>query len=127
MHVEALAYTRQTLGYARPDGLSDSLDKGAGAWPGDVEVPGGEWSLGSTPRDGFVFDNEKWAHALDIVPFRIAKAQFSASLRSSWPANLAPLLALLNELVKEDSQKLTASEKISLAQACDALRSALEA
>jgi hypothetical protein len=59
--------------------------------------------------------------------FRIAKAQFSASLRSSWPANLAPLLALLNELVKEDSQKLTASEKISLAQACDALRSALEA
>ena len=74
MHVEALAYTRQTLGYARPDGLSDSLDKGAGARPGDVEVPGGEWSLGSTTRDGFVFDNEKWAHALDIVPFRIAKA-----------------------------------------------------
>ena len=74
MHVEALAYTRQTLGYARPQGLGHPATRAAGAWPGDVEVPGGVWRLGSTPADGFIFDNEKWAHEVDIAPFRIAKA-----------------------------------------------------
>jgi ergothioneine biosynthesis protein EgtB len=74
MHVEALAYTRQTLGYGRPAGLGDPPADGAGAWPDDVEVPGGRWRLGSTPDDGFVFDNEKWAHAVELTPFRIAKA-----------------------------------------------------
>ncbi len=37
-------------------------------------MPGGRWRLGSTPADGFVFDNEKWAHEVDVAPFRIAKA-----------------------------------------------------
>jgi iron(II)-dependent oxidoreductase len=74
MHVEALAYTRQTLGYARPEGLGRPAAHGAGPWPGDVEVPGGHWRLGSTPADGFVFDNEKWAHEVGMAPFRIAKA-----------------------------------------------------
>jgi iron(II)-dependent oxidoreductase len=74
MHVEALAYTRQTLGYPRPEGLGDPPARGGGAWPGDVEVPGGRWRLGSTPADGFVFDNEKWAHEVEVAPFRIAKA-----------------------------------------------------
>ena len=73
MHVEALAYTRQTLGYARPDGL------GAPAIPppglaGRRRRAGRTWRLGSTPADGFVFDNEKWAHEVAIAPFRIAKA-----------------------------------------------------
>ena len=74
MHVEALAYTRQTLGYARPESLGPTATHGPGAWPGDAEVPGGRWRLGSTPADGFVFDNEKWAHDIPIAPFRIAKA-----------------------------------------------------
>jgi len=74
MHDEALAYTRQTHGYARPQGLGDAAKHGAGAWEGDVDVPGGRWQLGSTPADGFVFDNEKWGHAVEIAPFRIAKA-----------------------------------------------------
>jgi len=74
MHVEALAYTRQTLGYPRPDSLGRRAERGAGAWPGDVEVPGGRWRLGSAPADGFIFDNEKWAHEVEISPFRIAKA-----------------------------------------------------
>jgi ergothioneine biosynthesis protein EgtB len=74
MHVEALAYTRQTLGYARPEGLPAAASKSVSAWPGDVDVPGGQWRLGSTAADGFVFDNEKWAHATDLAPFRIAKA-----------------------------------------------------
>src|SRR5262249_43033226 len=74
MHVEALAYTRQTLSYARPEGLGRPGTNGAGACPGDVEVPGGRWRLGSMPADGFIFDNEKWAHDVGIAPFRIAKA-----------------------------------------------------
>jgi len=74
MHVEALAYTRQTLGYARPEHRGSAAAQGAGAWSGDVDVPGGRWQLGSTPADGFVFDNEKWGHEVAIAPFRIAKA-----------------------------------------------------
>jgi gamma-glutamyl hercynylcysteine S-oxide synthase len=74
MHVEALAYTRQTLGYARPQVLGRPAADRAGAWEGDVAVPGGYWQLGSTSADGFVFDNEKWAHDVETAPFHIAKA-----------------------------------------------------
>jgi len=74
MHVEALTYTRQTLGYSAPERIGKAATKGVGIWPGDVDIPGGRWRLGSRPTDGFVFDNEKWAHAIDIAPFRIAKA-----------------------------------------------------
>ena len=44
------------------------------ALPGDAAVPGGAWRLGSTAADGFVFDNEKWAHETALAPFRIARA-----------------------------------------------------
>jgi iron(II)-dependent oxidoreductase len=74
MHTEALAYMRQTLGYPRPDALGDRALPRAGNLPGDVDVPGGTWRLGATPADGFVFDNEKWAHAVELEPFRIARA-----------------------------------------------------
>jgi iron(II)-dependent oxidoreductase len=74
MHVEALAYTRQTLGYARPENLGRPAGQGAGGCPGDVEIPGGAWRLGSSPGDGFIFDNEKWQHEVTIAPFRIARA-----------------------------------------------------
>ena len=73
MHAEALAYTRQTLGYPAPKNFGAPAPR-AGALFGDAEVPGGRWQLGSTPADGFVFDNEKWAHAVELEPFRIAKA-----------------------------------------------------
>src|SRR5262249_10449140 len=66
MNAEPRAYPRQTLGYPRPQGLGRPAADPAGAWPGDVAVPGGRWQLGSTPADGFVFDNEKWAHAVEI-------------------------------------------------------------
>jgi gamma-glutamyl hercynylcysteine S-oxide synthase len=74
MHAEALAYTRQTLGYPAPVDLGPAQTPRAGAFPGDVAVPGGTWQLGSTAADGFVFDNEKWAHAVELEPFCIAKA-----------------------------------------------------
>jgi iron(II)-dependent oxidoreductase len=50
-------------------------------------VPGGRWRLGSTATEGFIFDNEKWAHEVEIAPFRIAKApvtnaEFAAFIES---------------------------------------------
>ena len=76
MHSEALAYTRQTLGYSAPASALEafSADFGGGAFPGDVEITGGKFLIGATRDFPFVFDNEKWAHEVDIEPFRIARA-----------------------------------------------------
>jgi len=74
MHVEALTYSRQTLAYAPLVELGETRHPAAGGWPGDVGVPGGTWRLGATAADGFVFDNEKWAHETPLAPFRIARA-----------------------------------------------------
>ena len=74
MHVEALTYSRQTLSYAPPGALGEPRRPDAGGLPGDAAVPGGAWRLGSTAADGFVFDNEKWAHETALAPFRIARA-----------------------------------------------------
>jgi len=41
---------------------------------GDVQIPGGTFWLGATPDEPFVFDNEKWAHPLEIEPFALARA-----------------------------------------------------
>jgi gamma-glutamyl hercynylcysteine S-oxide synthase len=76
MHAEALAYTRQTLGYPAPRlGIDEAANVGSGGpFPGDVEVPGGAFVVGATADFPFVFDNEKWAHTVEIKPFRIARA-----------------------------------------------------
>lgn len=88
MHAEALAYTRQTHGYAAPDfggrlAATGSTDAYFGAYPGDAAVGGGRFLQGATPAGGFVFDNEKWAHEVVIEPFHISKiavtnAEFAA-------------------------------------------------
>ncbi len=76
MHDEAFLYSRQTLAYPEPDlsGPARPADADAGPWPGDVEVSGGTWLLGSAPEAVFSFDNEKWAHPVVLHPFRIARA-----------------------------------------------------
>ena len=75
MHAEALAYTRQTLGYPAPRLTAPPLSKDSGGpLPGDVDVPGGTFVIGATPDLPFAFDNEKWAHSVEIKPFRIAGA-----------------------------------------------------
>jgi iron(II)-dependent oxidoreductase len=75
MHAEALAYTRQTLGYPAPSFLKPTLCANVDrrVCPGDAEIPGGQFSIGATEAFPFVFDNEKWAHAVDVKPFRIAR------------------------------------------------------
>jgi iron(II)-dependent oxidoreductase len=76
MHAEALAYTRQTLGYSAPHFSVNQTARNdsAGPFPGDAEVPGGTFLIGATPDFPFTFDNEKWAHPVEIKPFRIARA-----------------------------------------------------
>jgi iron(II)-dependent oxidoreductase len=75
MHAEALAYTRQTLGYRAPKSSNcDTTGKRqASPCSGDVEIPGGSFIIGATKEFPFVFDNEKWAHPVQIRPFRIAR------------------------------------------------------
>jgi gamma-glutamyl hercynylcysteine S-oxide synthase len=79
MHDEAFTYTRQTLGYPPPrfggtESAAPASRDGAGSLAGDAEVPGGTFLLGATPDLLFVFDNEKWAHPVEVRPFRIARA-----------------------------------------------------
>src|SRR5882672_5208648 len=70
MHAEAFHYTRQTLGYVDP---LERNNAGKGALDGDVEMPGREFLLGAARNSGFHFDNEKWAHRVELKPFRIAR------------------------------------------------------
>lgn len=74
MHAEALTYTRQTLGYPAPSFVLDGMPQGAEPLTGDVVIPGGEFLLGATPDEPFVFDNEKWAHPVKLESFAIARA-----------------------------------------------------
>jgi gamma-glutamyl hercynylcysteine S-oxide synthase len=77
MHDEAFTYTRQTHGYPAPRSLrpfGPEVETEAGALPGDAEIPGGRFLLGAAPGEPFVFDNEKWAHPVEVRPFAIARA-----------------------------------------------------
>ena len=73
MHAEAAVYTRQTLSYAQPSFSTQTVAR-AGAHRGDVQVPAGRYTVGSRPEDGFIFDNEKWAHQVELDAFSIARA-----------------------------------------------------
>ena len=69
MHAEAFHYTHQTLSYAAPFDNSQPV-KG-----GDIDCKGGTFQMGAKADSGdFVFDNEKWAHEVEVAPFRIASA-----------------------------------------------------
>ena len=77
MHTEAFTYSRQTLGYPQPRfalAVDPQPEWDGGALPGDVEIPGGVFMLGAGAEDGFCFDNEKWAHPVEVKPFRMARA-----------------------------------------------------
>jgi iron(II)-dependent oxidoreductase len=77
MHGEAFLYTRQTLGYPAPTLPGAPVLPGevtaAGPLADDVTLPGGAFQLGATADEPFVFDNEKWAHAVELKPFAIAR------------------------------------------------------
>jgi iron(II)-dependent oxidoreductase len=101
MHAEAITYTRQTLSYstprisiARKDQLRGKKDveQAEGSVnsgdPGDAEIPGGRFLLGSVPDSSFVFDNEQRAHPIEVSPFSISRTavtneQFAAFVNDS--------------------------------------------
>ncbi len=84
MHGEAFAYTRQTLGYPAPGAevfgpLEEPPSTGAEepSPTGDVEIAGDLFELGAHRDLPFVFDNEKWAHPVEIAPFAMARTVVS--------------------------------------------------
>jgi iron(II)-dependent oxidoreductase len=77
MHAENLTLIRQTLHYPLPslshhEPAAASPPVDPGYVPHDISVPGGTFMLGALPEEPFVFDNEKWAHPVEVKPFRIA-------------------------------------------------------
>lgn len=72
MHCEAFAYSRQTLGYPAVEEQGGTVPAAVAA-RGDVEVPGGGYWLGAHRNGEFVFDNEKWAHRIELEPYAIAR------------------------------------------------------
>lgn len=77
MHAEAFHYSRQTLGYADPLPGAPAPPPDRNRIGGDVAYSGGVFRLGAEPGDGFVFDNEKWAHEVVLAPFRMARTTVS--------------------------------------------------
>jgi iron(II)-dependent oxidoreductase len=93
MHDEAITYTRQTLSYPSPAiGIAGRqvedkavvnekrfgkqnapLAQTDNCLTGDAEIPGGKFTLGNATEPGFVFDNERLAHKVEIGPFAISK------------------------------------------------------
>jgi iron(II)-dependent oxidoreductase len=76
MHGEALLCARQTLGRPEPRLSIDPPSRPATSKPlsqADADVRGGTFLLGAERGVKFAFDSEKWAHEVDVRPFRIAR------------------------------------------------------
>lgn len=70
MHGEAFLYTLQTLGLRAPPHLAGGEPLLVA--PGEIGFPGGTIQLGcGLDANGFVFDNEKFAHPVHVAPFRM--------------------------------------------------------
>ena len=70
MHNEAFSTMWQTLGYPVP--LPPSMQPQGKR--GDVEIDAARMELGARQGSGFVFDNEKWAHPVEVPAFAIARS-----------------------------------------------------
>jgi iron(II)-dependent oxidoreductase len=76
MHNEAFCTMWHTLGYPAPlpvDRPAPEADPAGG----DAGIPAGTMALGASPASGFVFDNEKWAHEVEVPAFSIARCAVS--------------------------------------------------
>jgi iron(II)-dependent oxidoreductase len=65
-HVETMTQTLALAGLTGPNGLPRVTASG------DVRVPGGPFPMGSD--DPWAYDNERPAHVVDLLPFRIDRA-----------------------------------------------------
>ena len=75
MHIEAWWMAFQNLGYAPPPHLMPAT--GHALSPGRLTCAEAEVTLGSRADEGFVFDNEKWQHQVQILAFDIDAAPVS--------------------------------------------------
>jgi gamma-glutamyl hercynylcysteine S-oxide synthase len=75
MHSETMMHIRQTMRYPRPYVSTMQQNKPAvdeSFELHDVSIPGGTYLLGGTHDMPFILDNEKWAHPVEVAPFRIS-------------------------------------------------------
>lgn len=76
MHNEAFAYSFQTVGWAWQEDAVPAASTASTGAP-DLSFDDATISVGASPSDGFVFDNEKWAHPVHVPAFSIAAAPVS--------------------------------------------------
>lgn len=70
MHAEAFCYTHQTLAYPEPE-FGVRVKTNCYSDP-ELSFPGGVLRMGAERGTSeFVFDNEKWAHDVEVAPFSI--------------------------------------------------------
>ena len=74
MHAETMAYTRQTLGYPAPWPPRASRRRAPAPRRATPGFRAARCLLGAPRRASFAFDNEQWAHPVEIRPFAIARA-----------------------------------------------------
>ena len=80
MHNEAFDYTLQTHGWVAKDAAPDSayvIESVEQRVSGDAAISGGRFRLGAEAEQGFAFDNEKWAHEVEVQPFQMSRTAVS--------------------------------------------------
>ncbi|MPW20564.1 ergothioneine biosynthesis protein EgtB [Paraburkholderia sp. CNPSo 3157] len=70
MHAEALTYMRQTLDYPPHAPLAMRPVEHL-AETSEIAIGSETFEMGGSQDDGFVFDNEKWRHAVSVGPAQI--------------------------------------------------------
>ncbi|MDP2056134.1 MAG: SUMF1/EgtB/PvdO family nonheme iron enzyme, partial [Thiobacillus sp.] len=80
MHIEAWWMAFQNLGYAPPTWPEIACDLSTQR----LAFAEGEVELGSGPDDGFIFDNEKWRHAVRVPAFDINASPVSETAFSEF-------------------------------------------
>ncbi len=84
MHIETMHHIRQTFAYKAPklmtnNDFNEFLEIDEDFKLQDVEIPGGHYLLGGEIETPFLFDNEKWAHPIDIKPFKMSNTPVTFS------------------------------------------------
>ena len=77
MHIETMHHIRQTFAYPAPNlstkwGDLNAAEVDLDFKMHDVNIPAGTYLLGGTPDLPFVFDNEKWAHPVNVEQYDIS-------------------------------------------------------
>jgi gamma-glutamyl hercynylcysteine S-oxide synthase len=71
MHAEAFTYTWQYLGYPATQNIRQPDETVVSP---DIAFADSVLNMGSNQNDGFVFDNEKWAHPVTVPAFEISSS-----------------------------------------------------